>query len=105
MKKLVLALTAASALGIAVPANAAWTPIPQRQANLYNRIEQGVRNGTLTRGEAMRLRAQFNQLARLDARYRMNGYTPWERADLQHRYDNLSARVYVDKHNMRDRRW
>lgn len=105
VKKLIFALTAASALGAAVPASAQdWQPIPQRQANLYNRIEQGVRNGSLTRGEAVSLRMQFNNLLRLDARYHRDGYTRWERADLERRYDMLSARVYRSKHNWQDRR-
>ncbi|RST31702.1 hypothetical protein HMF7854_13290 [Sphingomonas ginkgonis] len=106
MNKLVLALTAASAVAVAVPAAAQnWQPIGQRQANLYNRIEQGVANGSLTRGEANSLRRQFVNLERMDDRYARGGYSRYEVADLQRRYDQLSARVYNKKHNMKDRRW
>ena len=105
MRKMLLALSGFAAVaGIAAPASAqAWTPIQQRQANLYNRIEQGVRNGALTRGEATRLRSQFSSLARLDARYARGGYSRQEVGDLQRRYDRLSAQVRVSKHNGRSR--
>lgn len=105
MRHTLIALSAiATVAGVAAPASAqAWTPIQQRQANLYNRIEQGVRNGALTRGEANRLRGEFSSLARLDARYSRNGYSPREVGDLQRRYDALSRQVRVSKHNGRSR--
>ena len=105
MRNTLLALSAVAALGgIATPAAAQrWTPIQQRQANLYNRIEQGVRSGALTRGEASRLRSDFVALERLDNRYARNGYSRQEVGDLQRRYDALSRRVRVTKHNGRAR--
>lgn len=106
MKKIVLALTAASALAAtAVPAAAqpymghdryghgGWTSINQRQSQLDRRIDMGVRNGQLTRHEAGRLRNEFYGLARLERRYRANGLSGWERADLDRRFDGLSAKV------------
>ncbi|WP_114226714.1 MULTISPECIES: hypothetical protein [Sphingomonas] len=105
MRTTLIALSAVAGIaGVAAPASAqAWTPIQQRQANLYNRIEQGVRNGALTRAEASRLRSDFTALARLDGRYSRNGYSRAEVGDLQRRYDALSRRVYVTKHNGRTR--
>jgi len=105
MRKILIALSAAAAIaGVATPAAAQrWIPIQQRQANLYNRIEQGVRNGALTRAEANRLRSDFVALDRLDRRYARNGYSRAEVGDLQRRYDALSRRVYVTKHNGRAR--
>lgn len=105
MKKIVLALTAASALAAAVPAMAQpygghdrygrgdWTSINQRQAQLDRRIEMGVRNGQLNRREASRLRNEFYDIARLERRYRANGLSSWERADLDRRFDILSAKI------------
>lgn len=105
MKKIVLALTAASALAAAAPALAqpyggydrhdyrGWTSINQRQAQLDRRIERGVRNGQLTRYEAGRLRNEFHDIARLERRYRANGLSGWERANLDRRFDALSAKV------------
>ncbi|MGH6911748.1 MAG: hypothetical protein ACREE0_08395 [Phenylobacterium sp.] len=77
----------------------AWVSINQRQAQLDRRIDQGVRNGSLTRREAYRLRGEFTQIARLEARYRVNGLTGWERADLDRRFDGLSAEIRAQRHD------
>lgn len=101
MKKLMFAFGAAATIAAASPASAQWMPIRERQADLYNRIETGVRDGSLTQREAMNLRMRFRNLVSLEMRYRGNGLSPWERRDLQRRYDYLSQAVYRHKHNMR----
>ncbi|MDO8411210.1 MAG: hypothetical protein Q7S93_14245 [Phenylobacterium sp.] len=89
----------------AQPARApAWIPIAQRKANLERRIDMGQRNGAITRSEAVRLRAEFNNLQRLEHRYRQGGLTRWEMADLDRRMDELSARIYVERRDA-DRRY
>ncbi len=87
-----------------------WQNINQRQRNLDRRIDMGVRNGTLTRAEAVRLRAEFRQLARLEARYRRtgSGLNGWERADLDRRFDRLSAQIRWERRDQQYRgyrRW
>lgn len=107
MKKFLIPLLAASALaGAALPAAAApWMNINQRQAQLDHRIDMGVRNGSLTRYEATRLRAEFQGIARLEARYRhTGGLQAWERRDLDRRFDMLSARIRYERHDRDDRR-
>ncbi len=106
MKKLsiVLAGVVAAAAIPTVATAAPWQNINARQDRLYDRIEQGVRSGALTRGEAQSLRVQFRNLANLEARYRSGGLNNWERADLNRRYDMLSAKVYNQKHDRQDRR-
>lgn len=74
-----------------------WRSIDQRQAHLDRRIDQGLRNGSLTRREAWRLRAEFRDIARLEARYRVNGLSGWERADLDRRFDQLSAQIRYER--------
>lgn len=105
MKKLLAMAVAVSALAVAAPASAqSWQNINQRQANLDHRIDVGVRNGSLTRAEATRLRAEFNDLARLEARYRAsNGLSDWERRDLDRRFDALSARIRYERNDWQDR--
>jgi hypothetical protein len=77
-----------------------WQSINQRQASLDSRIDQGVRNGALTRPEAVRLRSEFRYIANLEARYRAsNGLQQWERADLDRRFDVLSAKIRIQKHD------
>mgnify|MGYP006969390590 CR=1 FL=1 len=110
MKKLLAAAAAVSVLAVAAPASAqVWQNINQRQANLEHRIDVGVRNGSLTRGEAARLRAEFRDLARLEAHYRRTGHglSLAERRDLDRRFDLLSARIRYERHDRqyRDRGW
>lgn len=81
-----------------------WQNINQRQANLDRRIDRGVRNGDLSRREAVRLRGEFNTLARLEQTYRRGGLTQWERADLDRRFDRLSAQVQYERRDNDNRR-
>lgn len=105
MKRTMLSLVAASALAAAIVPAAAdaapWMSINQRQANLDRRIDAGVRDGSLTRGEAVSLRSQFRQLVVLEDSYRRSrpGLTLTERADLDRRFDTLSARIQVARND------
>lgn len=109
MKTFLAMAAAVGALTLAAPASAqsygGWQPINQRQAQLDHRIDQGVRNGDLTRREAATLRAEFNQIARIEADYRRNGLSNWERADLNRRFDNLSSRIRWERSDRQDRGW
>jgi hypothetical protein len=73
--------------------NRGWLPINQRQRMLDNRIDRGIRDGRLTRSEAYRLRAEFQQIAYLESRYRRGGLSYQERRDLDRRFDRLDARL------------
>ena len=76
-----------------------WVSINQRQAELDRRIDMGIRHGDLTRNEARRLRIEFNQIAQLESRYRANGLSAWERADLDRRFDRLSLKIRGERHD------
>ena len=86
------------------PAYNGWQSINQRQANLDRRIDVGLRNGSLSRREATRLRSEFNGLSRLEASYRRGGLSGWERADLDRRFDRLSAQIRNERNDRDDRR-
>jgi Ni/Co efflux regulator RcnB len=81
-----------------------WQSINQRQANLDRRIDQGSRNGQISRREATRLRGEFNSLLRLENQYRRGGLTQWERADLDRRFDRLSAGIRYERRDNDNRR-
>ena len=81
-----------------------WQNINQRQATRDRRIDRGVQNGALSRREAVRLRGEFNALARLEQNYRRGGLTQWERADLDRRFDRLSAQVRYERRDDDNRR-
>jgi len=107
MKRTLLALAALATVAAApLAAQAApWQTINQRQAKLEHRIDQGVRNGSLTRGEALRLRGEFRSLSRLEASYRRsNGLSMRERADLDARFDRLSRQIKWERHDRQDYR-
>ncbi|ATY33713.1 hypothetical protein [Sphingomonas psychrotolerans] len=107
-----IAAAAVPATAIAAPAphaasyQAGWQNINARQARLEARINQGIRSGALSRREATRLKMQFRELSRLEARYRASrpGLTLAERRDLDRRFDALSARIQIEKHDRNGRR-
>jgi len=109
MKKAIVALAAfASVTAAAAPALAqSWQSINQRQANLDRRIDVGVRNGSLTRAEAVRLRSEFRQIVYLESRYRRTGggLNAWERRDLDRRFDVLSRKIRNQRHDRQERRY
>jgi Ni/Co efflux regulator RcnB len=103
MKTLTLAVLAAAAVVSAAAPSFAQT-INQRETNQQQRINQGVRSGELTPGEAARderhLTSIDDQTARMRAR---NGgrLTPQERVHEQRRLNHESRRIYRTKHNGR----
>ena len=111
MKTLILPIVAATALTATVATaqpygrdRGEWMPIEARLDRLDHRIDQGIRSGQLTRNEAYRLRGEFRDVARLEARYSRNGLSNWERADLDRRFDRLSAQVRWERRDG-DRRY
>ena len=110
MKKLTLMIAGLGIAAATVPAVASaqgyggWQTINARQDNLDRRIDVGIRNGSLNRKEAYRLRSDFRALANLEARYRRGGLSLGERRDLDRRFDALSARIRYERHDRNHRR-
>lgn len=124
MKKLTVLLAGLGIATAAIPAVATAAPFgpaggfapagfaaPNQRAQMIQmRIDQGIRSGALNRFEAQRLQSDLRGIQSLEYRYaRSGGRIDYrERADLDHRYDALSAKVKVQK-NDRDgrggRRW
>jgi hypothetical protein len=73
----------------------AWTPLEDRKLALDARIDQGLRSGQITATEAEDLRDDFDAIARTEAAYRVDGLSPYERADLNRRFDDLSTRIRI----------
>jgi len=115
MKKILLSIAAVSAIAAAtVPAMAsaqAYGPDRDRGyghgdrgygqgdrvARLDQRIDMGIRSGSLTRSEAWRLKGDLRETARLQARYSRGGLSGWERADLDRRFDRISAQIRYER--------
>jgi hypothetical protein len=106
MRHSIAILAALGVLGSAGVASAqGWVSIRDRSDRIETRIDRGIRDGSLTRGEAMRLRNELRQIAFLEDRYRRNGLSGWERTDLDRRYDNLSSRVFAERRDRQNRRY
>lgn len=84
---------------------ARWIPINERQAELDQRIDAGVRRGSLTRTEAIELRGEFRTLLNLEAEYRRSrGYfSQEERLDLDRRMDRLDGRISAERRDRQSR--
>ena len=72
-----------------------YAAIEDRKLDLDARIEQGLRSGQLTTAEADVLRDDFDEIARVEASYRVDGLSVEERADLNRRFDELNRSVRV----------
>lgn len=99
-------LTAAAlAIGVAtvsMPAAAAGIHdrIDVRQAKQAQRIHQGIRSGELTRGEALKLKAQQAYIRRLEHRAERDGrITRSERARIRAAQNAASRAIYREKHD------
>ena len=104
MKSRIAILAAIGALGLSSAATAQpWSSIRDREARLDARIDRGIRDGSLTRSEAMRLRDELRRLEVREDRYRSDGLSGWERADLDRRFDRLSAQIRFERHDSQDR--
>lgn len=109
MKKLLIPILTATALvSAAAPASAApWRSVNERQARIDHRIDMAVRTHRISHREARGLRAEFRDIARLEAHYRRTGggLDGWERADLERRLDRLSFRIRYEVADRDGRRW
>jgi Ni/Co efflux regulator RcnB len=113
MKKILLSIAAVSAVAAtALPVAAmaqsydrghddrgGWNQGGDRVARLDQRIDMGIRNGSLDRREAWRLKGDLRETARLQYRYGRDGLTRWERADLDRRFDRISAQIRYERHD------
>jgi hypothetical protein len=104
MKRVLLSMTAVTALAIAMPAAAqgygqanagGGIGISNRIAQLDARLSAGVQAGEINRTEAQQLRPQLRELRRLERQYSVNGLTQQERMDLQQRIRMLRQDIRI----------
>ncbi|RZJ28878.1 MAG: hypothetical protein EON85_08060 [Brevundimonas sp.] len=85
-------------LGVSSSLETEWSrgrrPLSTQSAQFQTRLDTDVRAGRLSSGEANRLRGEYDDLVRLEARYTADGrVTTQERADLVAQYREFSQRV------------
>lgn len=101
-KTLTTVLAAVLATAIAVPAFAGGMAF--RHENQRARIRHGIRDGSLSRGETVRLTRQQVRIGRAEARLRADGrLTRRERTRLRGRQRLASRHIYRARHNGRTR--
>ena len=103
MLRVLFAVAAAAALAAPVARADTFTPrVDRREMRQHARIQQGVRSGGLTRGEAARLRAGQRHVHRMEARDKRDGIvTPRERIQLNRAQNRQSRHIARLKHNGR----
>jgi hypothetical protein len=96
------AIVAATALIAFIPMVASAGEVENRVHDQQSRINQGVHNGSMTYGEYDRTESRLDQIKAQrnhDLRANDGHLTGREDAQLNHEENNLSDRIYFDKHN------
>ncbi len=100
MNKVISVAVAVASLAVAVPAAAQTLRHDNnRISNMEHRINQGVRDGSLTWREARELRRRVNRARRVEYRYERHGVQRWERRALDRRLDRVSNEIWRQRHD------
>lgn len=107
------ALVAMTSIGAATSASAwGWgsssNDIDRTQANQAARINQGLRDGSLTRREAAELAAEQRRIAAMESAAKRDGHlSRAERAEIERAQSSASRHIYQERHDSesRGRRW
>lgn len=96
-------LLAAMLVAASVPVTAAERErngVNQRQQHQQQRIQQGARQGDLTRGETRRLQGQARDIRREEHTFRSDGrFTPAERHHVQRDLDRQSRDIHRERND------
>ncbi|WP_211341449.1 hypothetical protein [Sphingomonas koreensis] len=69
-------------------------------------LDRAIRRGSLSRGEANHYRNELRQIYHLEARFRRDGYSRWEREQINDRANRLIYRLRAERRDDRYRdRW
>lgn len=95
MKKIIMTMAAVSALSIGAPAAAQYMggDVHARVQQLQIELQTGVRNGSISRREAMPLGQQIREITQLERQYGRDGMSGRERNYLQQRIANLRQHI------------
>ena len=96
----------ATTLLIATTAAASAHSVDSAQAHQAKRIEQGRQTGKITWTEGVKLRAEQNRIARLEAEFRSDGYlSPSERRKLRLFQKEASEHIAKERSDGWRRAW
>ena len=90
----------ATTAGVAQAYSPGSSDIDRRQANQERRIEHGLRDGSLTRGEAHRLTDQQRRIDQMEREARRDGYVSQREAAEIRRAQNFASRsIWRERHD------
>jgi hypothetical protein len=95
-----LALVGSLILGLGLAAPALGQSVDDRLSKQAERISEGIRDGSLTAGEAARLEREQAAIAREEQRFRADGnLSPWERRRLMRDEERASRNIWRERHD------
>jgi uncharacterized membrane protein YebE (DUF533 family) len=101
-------LTIALIAGGAGAANAygpTYRSIDGTQANQANRIERGLRDGSLTRSEAANLQAEQRRIQQMENRAKADGHVSrYESYQIRNAQSQASRHIYEERHDREGQR-
>jgi hypothetical protein len=105
MKKVFFSLVLVAGMSAYTFAQTATPVIKEQQENQRDRIQNGVKNGSLTRREAARMRHRVGETHQDVKEAKADGVvTHEERADIKHEQAQNSKAIYRQKHDGQRRR-
>lgn len=101
MKRLLITAALVAAVpGLAQAYGTSTREVDKRQLNQEIRIQQGLRDGSLTRSEAARLKAEQERIQRLENEAKRDGYiSAAERERLRRAQNDASRHIYQERHD------
>ncbi len=105
MKKVFFSLVLVAGMSAYTVAQTATPVIKELQENQRDRIQNGVKNGSLTRKEAAKMRHRVGETHQDIKEAKADGVvTHEERADIKHEQAQNSKAIYRQKHDGKRRR-
>lgn len=99
MRSIYMTMAAIAGLSVAAPASAQWGQDRTYSDQLQVQIDDGVRQGAISRRESSGLREDLSQLVRLERQYSPNGISGREHAVLMQRSTSLAKDIRIASRN------
>lgn len=105
MKRLIVTAALVAAVpGLAQAYGPSTREVDKRQLNQEIRIQQGLRDGSLTRYEAARLKVEQDRIQRLETEARRDGFVSAAERERLRRAQNAASRsIYQERHDFESR--
>lgn len=104
-KSLCVLILVAVTVAATVPMASAKSVYTDRRINQQNRVEQGIKSGELTKGEAARIESQEHRINTMRDKFLSDGsLSPEEKLKLKAAQNRESKTIYNQKHDAQERK-